>query len=226
MQEAEHVAVRLRAQFARKCRHRRIDFGQRSRTQKQARRKALVGAAQHAAGVMGFDQAIDRDDEIGRRPLRQHMRDVAEGILVDIETRVAGDVDLPLGNVLPVMAARRHPQDLNDTACWRIVVIAGGMGNSQAHGMSKLSSPSFRGDAKHRTRNLEIPGLALTRHPGMTVFDQIKYCLVMISPSRELSSMNSWMNSCTPCWKISSIWLCSSRLRTPRAWRCAGPWRP
>jgi hypothetical protein len=29
-------------------------------------------------------------------------------------------------------------------------------------------TPSFRGDAKHRTRNLEIPGLALTRHPGMT----------------------------------------------------------
>src|SRR3954466_6488857 len=27
---------------------------------------------------------------------------------------------------------------------------------------------SFRGDAKHRTRNLEIPGLVLTHHPGMT----------------------------------------------------------
>jgi hypothetical protein len=31
-------------------------------------------------------------------------------------------------------------------------------------------SPSFRGDAKHRTRNLEIPGLVLTHHPGMTYF--------------------------------------------------------
>jgi hypothetical protein len=29
-------------------------------------------------------------------------------------------------------------------------------------------TPSFRGDAKHRTRNLEIPGLTLTRHPAMT----------------------------------------------------------
>jgi hypothetical protein len=28
--------------------------------------------------------------------------------------------------------------------------------------------PSFRGDAKHRTRNLEIPGLVLAHHPGMT----------------------------------------------------------
>src|SRR5215203_4479679 len=29
-------------------------------------------------------------------------------------------------------------------------------------------TPSFRGDAKHRTRNLEIPGLVLTHHHGMT----------------------------------------------------------
>ena len=27
---------------------------------------------------------------------------------------------------------------------------------------------SFRGDAKHRTQNLEIPGLVLKHHPGMT----------------------------------------------------------
>jgi hypothetical protein len=34
--------------------------------------------------------------------------------------------------------------------------------------MLMLMKPSFRGDAKHRTRNLEIPGLVLTHHPGMT----------------------------------------------------------
>jgi len=27
---------------------------------------------------------------------------------------------------------------------------------------------SFRDDAKHRTRNFEIPGLVLAHHPGMT----------------------------------------------------------
>jgi hypothetical protein len=32
----------------------------------------------------------------------------------------------------------------------------------------EILSPSFRGDAKHRTRNLEIPGLVLAHHPGMT----------------------------------------------------------
>jgi hypothetical protein len=33
--------------------------------------------------------------------------------------------------------------------------------------IAAIQIPSFRGDAKHRTRNLEIPGLALTRHPGI-----------------------------------------------------------
>jgi hypothetical protein len=32
----------------------------------------------------------------------------------------------------------------------------------------RIDTPSFRGDAKHRTRNLEIPGLVLAHHPGMT----------------------------------------------------------
>ena len=33
---------------------------------------------------------------------------------------------------------------------------------------------SFRGDAKHRTRNLEIPGLVLTHHPGMTESERVE----------------------------------------------------
>jgi hypothetical protein len=37
-------------------------------------------------------------------------------------------------------------------------------------------TPSFRGDAKHRTRNLEIPGLTLTRHPGMTASGLLGAC--------------------------------------------------
>jgi hypothetical protein len=32
----------------------------------------------------------------------------------------------------------------------------------------RLLTPSFRSDAKHRTRNLEIPGLVLAHHPGRT----------------------------------------------------------
>src|SRR5580693_1605348 len=54
-------------------------------------------------------------------------------------------------------------------------------GRNRAAGMRSYVPSSFRGDAKHRTRNLEIPGLvrslssggakAPTRwdHPGMTV---------------------------------------------------------
>ncbi len=38
---------------------------------------------------------------------------------------------------------------------------------SKSHDNSVVG-PSFRGDVKHRTRNLEIPGLVLSDHPGMT----------------------------------------------------------
>ena len=78
------------------------------RAQEQARRKALVGAAQHAAGVVGFDQALDSDGEVGDRPVGQHMGDVAEGVLMHVEPGVGGDVDLPFRDILPVMAAGRH----------------------------------------------------------------------------------------------------------------------
>ena len=69
--------------------------------------------------VLGFLHALmtqinehmtfDIDGEIGDRPVGQHMRDVAERILMDIEPGVGGDVDLPFGDILPVMAAGRHP---------------------------------------------------------------------------------------------------------------------
>src|SRR3979409_2037190 len=42
---------------------------------------------------------------------------------------------------------------------------AGEIVEGKVVGWAKLS---FRGDAKHRTRNLEIPGLVLAHHPGMT----------------------------------------------------------
>jgi hypothetical protein len=46
---------------------------------------------------------------------------------------------------------------------------SGASRREKAKACLKISTPSsFRGDAKHRTRNLEIPGLVLTHHPGMT----------------------------------------------------------
>ena len=135
MQEAEHVAIGLRTQLADKGRHRRIDFGQCRRAQEQARRETLVGAAQHAAGVVGLDQAFDIDGEIGDRAVGQHMGDVAERVLMHIEPGIGGDVDLPFGDVLPVMAAGRHAQDLDHAGGRGLIAIAGRVGNSQAHGV-------------------------------------------------------------------------------------------
>jgi len=85
VQVAEHVGLRFRTQLARERRHRRVDFRKVGRAQEHARRKALVGAPQHAAGIVGLDQALDGDREIGDRALGQHMGDVAERVLVHLE---------------------------------------------------------------------------------------------------------------------------------------------
>ena len=85
MQESKHVGLRFGTQLARKRRHRRIDLGQRCRTQKQARRKPLVRSLQHTAGVVGFDQALRIDREIGERSFAQQMGDVAERVLMHMK---------------------------------------------------------------------------------------------------------------------------------------------
>src|SRR3982074_1866673 len=56
-------------------------------------------------------------------------------------------------------------------------------------GSAKQSSSSFRGDAKHRTRNLEIPGLVLTHHPGMTESD----CFVASAPRNDAKRRETQM---------------------------------
>src|ERR1700680_4914239 len=53
---------------------------------------------------------------------------------------------------------------------------------------SELSS--FRGDAKHRTRNLEIPGLVLTHHPGMT-------CLMSVAQLGNVQLFSSFVAAIT-----------------------------
>jgi len=87
---------------------------------------------------MSLDQALDMNSEVGDRAVRQDMRDVAERILMHVEAGIGGDVDLPLGDILPVMAAGRHAQDLDHARGRRLIAIAGGMGNSQAHGGTRM----------------------------------------------------------------------------------------
>ena len=89
------------------------------------------------------------------------MGDIAERVLMHVEPRIGGDVDLPFGDILPVMAARRHPQDLNHAGGRRLVAIAGGMGNSQAHELPVLEFSYII-----RAREIVMPGLV----PGIHVF--------------------------------------------------------
>ncbi|MGX1013479.1 hypothetical protein AB7M69_007836 [Bradyrhizobium japonicum] len=97
-------------------------------------RKALVGAAQHAAGVVGLDQALGGDLDVADGSAGQHMGDVAEGVLMGVELGVGRDVDLPLRHILPVMAAGRHAQDLDHAGGRRLIAIGRGVLDSQAHG--------------------------------------------------------------------------------------------
>ena len=128
-----------------------------------------------------------RDGEFGDRSVGQHMGDVAEGILMHVEPGVGRDVDLPLGDILPVMAAGRHPQDLDHAGGRRLVAIAGGMGNSQAHGVPDLE---FR-----TLRELVMPGLV----PGIHVFSstrQSKTWMAGTSPAMttfpDIRSNTAW----------------------------------
>src|SRR6202035_697514 len=121
--------------------------------QEKTRRKSLVGTTQHAAGIVGLDQAFDRDGKIGDRRLSKHMGDIAERVLMYLQPRIRGDIDLPFGDILPIMAAGRHPQDLDDSGRRRFVAIGGGMGDAQAHevpGGARVRESSLRG-AKRRS---------------------------------------------------------------------------
>jgi hypothetical protein len=77
-----------------------------------------------------------------------------------------------------------------------------------------IQTPSFRGDAKHRARNLEIPGLALTRHPGMTASE-------LLRPRNDIKSRsNSRYASAIPRRDAPESCIC----RSPplRAWGMPG----
>src|SRR6185437_3864919 len=105
------------------------------------------------------------------------MGDVAEGVLMHVEPRVGGDVDLPIDDILAVMAPRRHPQDLDHAGGRRRVAIGRGVGDAQAHDVSETELRSLiytviPGCAKRRPRvrtcasgNLEIPGSMLRIAP-------------------------------------------------------------
>src|SRR5450631_4504160 len=73
----------------------------------------------------------------------------------------------------------------------RVRPLAGPMINSAA---KQIHTPSFRGDAKHRTRNLEIPRCAIAHlrsgpsdHPGMTALaSNLAEQLVDIFPVHQM----------------------------------------
>src|SRR5262249_27299749 len=132
--------------------------------------------------------------------------EVAEGVLVRIELAILRDLDPPLRDVLAGVVARGQPQGLDHALRRCAVLVDRAVANPKAH---------WRYLPDGRCFVYRVGGRAY-----------IKYCWLIVLPSELLSVMNSVMNSCRPCWKISSIRLVSSRVWIVRAWRCAGPCRP
>ena len=154
----------------------------------------------------------------------EHVGDVAERVLLLVEPRVRRHVDAPAHHVLAVVVARRQPQHLDHAGGRRIVAIVGAVGDADAH--SGIGSAiSDHDDGTTRIDDIDAVCPADSDLTDLTP-GHSRYCCATAVPRRLLSSTNSSMNSCRPLWKISSMRLFSSRARTARAWRCAGPWRP
>src|SRR5262245_2699542 len=224
MQEIEHVATGGIATRRGESGDIRIGTGERGCAQVKARRKALDHATHDSLHVTGLDLALDRHRELAEWPLGgEHVGDVAEGILVLVEPAIRGDVDAPARYVLAIVVARRQPQHLDHARGGRLVAVARQMRDADTHERRRTTC-----GAEHtgsRARGRVRVRLRFGRAPAC-IAAYIRYCSVMAAPRRLLLSMNSLMNSCIPCWKISSMRLFSSRARTARAWRWAGPWRP
>jgi len=70
----------------------------------------------------------------------------------------------------PLFEGSEFSVNANDTGAGMELWTANSAGQPTMKGHRDVvrGRPSFRGDAKHRARKLEIPGLVLTHHPGMT----------------------------------------------------------
>src|SRR5579883_2509422 len=114
------------------------------------------------------------------------MGEIAEGIFVDVEAGIRGDIDLPFRDILAVMAARRHPQDLDDATGRWVVAVGGGVEDFQAHGgrsglragtiqkaerdvMSVLACTVIPGRSAGPSPESRDSGFASSRRPGMTM---------------------------------------------------------
>src|SRR3982750_2848173 len=116
------------------------------------------------------------DGEVGDRPVRQDMGNVSERVLVRVEPGIGRDVDLPFGDILPVMAAGRHAQDLDHAGGGGLVAIGGGVGYSQAHGGPLFFSAVIPGWSEGPDPESRDSGFDASHRPGMTVPDYIRYC--------------------------------------------------
>jgi hypothetical protein len=120
-------------------------------TQVERSREAFDRAAHHAGAVMRLDLAFDADPQrLDRADGREHMADIAEGVLDGRQLDVLPHIDAPRHHVLTVMGARRQPERLDDRFRRRLVPVDRLLRYFDAHWTSLESS--------HRTVVRAAPG--------------------------------------------------------------------
>ena len=83
---------------------------------------------------MRFDLAFDLDAQCFEWSVGgQDVGEIAECILMRIETQIRGYVDPPTDNLLAFVVARCEPQHLDHAGRRRLVAVGGRMSDAQAH---------------------------------------------------------------------------------------------
>src|SRR4051794_36586997 len=107
VQDSERI-IRSAAGLTREIRDRKVRLRKRGRAQIKTWREALDRPAHDAARVLHVDLALDFHAKFGKRAFRRKgVRDVAESVLMLVETAVLADVDTPTNDIVAVVIARR-----------------------------------------------------------------------------------------------------------------------
>ena len=134
MQQGQRVGTGVRARRFGEVDNGGVRHGQRGLAQIERRRKTFDRAVDDAVSVLGVDFAGDRHRQFVERAFGiEDVADIAEGAFLLMQLAILRYLDTPIDHVLAVMIARGQAQNLRDAFRRRLVAVAGGVGNANAH---------------------------------------------------------------------------------------------
>jgi len=162
------IAACRGADRLRKLTNRRVGLCQRRIAQEQTWRKPLDGAAHHAIGVLRLHLAVNLNAQLAERPVGgEHVRDIAERVLVRGKPRVGRHVDAPAHDVLAFVIARGDAQHLNRARGRRVIAADHAVGDAKAHDGRQRTDD--RRQMEHRRGKLDcLPSSVVCRLSSVT----------------------------------------------------------